>query len=348
MFLLHLLTIASTGPVAVSQNVVLLIADGLRYEEVFSGADQALVTAPQLDGCRPYLQGDAHQRRESLMPFFWHNVVKKGQVFGDPALGSISQVTNGHNCSYPGYSETLCGYADPTIKCNKPVANTNQTVFECLNGEPGLSGRVAAFGAWEVISSVFNKGRCNFTDDAGYEPVTSGKMTPALEELNHEKTTQPHEWKEEAPDKLAFRTTLEYVKANHPRVLFLSLGETDRWAHHMRYDNYLQAAHEFDADVSVLWQTMQSMPQYKNKTTFILSCDHGRGAGQDWTTHGKKYDNSKYTWMGFMGPGTRPLGEVPNVHVTNGQIATTAAAVLGYNYRLSQPKAAPYIASVVR
>jgi hypothetical protein len=282
------------------------------------------------------------------MPFFWHSIVKKGQVFGDQSLGSFSQVTNKHNCSYPGYSETMCGYADPAIKCNAPVANANESVFEWLNREPAFSGRVAAFGAWEVISAVFNKQRCNFTDDAAYEPVTTGKLTPALEELNQEKANQPREWKEEAPDRVAFQTTLEYVKANHPRVLFLSLGETDHWGHKGAYDRYLEAAHQYDADVAELWRTMQSIPQYKNKTTFILSCDHGRGAGKDWTTHGKDYDNSKYTWIGVMGPGTHPLGEIRNSHVTNGQIASTAAAVLGYNYAMSQPKAAPYIASVVR
>jgi hypothetical protein len=348
MFLLHLATVACIPHPTLSENVVILIADGLRYEEVFGGADESLANSDQRDAIREYINGSATDRRAALMPFFWHTFATKGQIFGDHTLNSVSEVTNTRNCSYPGYSETMCGYVDPGISCNKPIANPNKTVFEHLNQEPGLAGRVAAFGAWEVISAVFNKNRCHFTDDAAYEPVEDCKLTPEQKELNVEKTTLKHEWAEEATDDVTFRTTLEYVKANHPRVLFVSLGETDRWAHHLRYDNYLNAAHRFDGYVSELWNTMQSIAQYKGKTTFILSCDHGRGAGHDWNTHGSKYSNSKYTWMAFMGPGTRALGEVKNSHVTNGQIAATTAALLGFNYALAQPKAAPIISSVLR
>ncbi|MGI8992391.1 MAG: hypothetical protein ACR2I2_22775, partial [Bryobacteraceae bacterium] len=41
-------------------------------------------------------------------------------------------VTNGLNFSYPGYSETLCGFADPRIKSNDKVPNPNVTVLEWL------------------------------------------------------------------------------------------------------------------------------------------------------------------------------------------------------------------------
>jgi len=43
-------------------------------------------------------------------------------------------------------------------------------------------------------------------------------------------------------DALTFHTALEYWKARKPSVLFLSLGETDEWAHAGKYEEYVRAA----------------------------------------------------------------------------------------------------------
>ncbi len=74
---------------------------------------------------------------------------------------------------------------------------------------------------------------------------------------------------------------LDYVRAEHPRALFVGYGETDDWAHAGRYDLVLKSAHQFDAFVKQLWDTMQAMPEYHDQTTFIVTTDHGRGGGPD-------------------------------------------------------------------
>ena len=80
---------------------------------------------------------------------------------------------------------------------------------------------------------------------------------------------------------------LDYVKAAHPRVLFVGYGETDNWAHQGRYDLVLDSAHRMDHFVQQLWDTMQAMPQYHGTTTFIITTDHGRGSGPtEWKEHG--------------------------------------------------------------
>ena len=84
------------------------------------------------------------------------------------------------------------------------------------------------------------------------------------------------------------------MKESKPRVVYISLGETDEWAHGHDYVNYLAAAHRVDEYLRVLWKTVQSMPEYKDKTTLISSPDHGRGDGPKWTDHGTEVPNSKY------------------------------------------------------
>lgn len=348
MLLLHLATLTCSVPRAVAENVVIVIADGLRREEVFGGAEGDLLASTDRTTQSTFGSDDPAERRQRLMPFLWNTVVAHGQVLGDQAIGSTCEVTNRLNFSYPGYSETLCGFVDKRACRNDPIPNPNVTVLEWLNQRPAIHGRVASFGAWRTISSVINKHRCQFVDVAGYEPVTGCKITPALKTLNREKALSPRVWPDEVSDSVAFRSALEYTKANQPRVLFISLGETDKWAHEARYDLYLNAAHRFDAYVSELWTTLQAMPQYEGKTTLILTCDHGRGTGRDWTSHGSKLPNSRYTWMAFLGPETSALGDVPRQNATNGQIASTAAAALGYDYSWAQPRSAPPILSALR
>jgi bisphosphoglycerate-independent phosphoglycerate mutase (AlkP superfamily) len=123
--------------------------------------------------------------------------------------------------------------------------------------------------------------------------------------------------------------------------MFIGYGDTDSWAHTGRYDLVLETAHSFDSYVAALWQRMQSMPQYKDQTTFIISADHGRGHGLvDWKDHGVEQKGSENIWMAVIGPDTPALGERHNVPtVTQSQIAATIAALLGENYGAAVPKA---------
>jgi hypothetical protein len=58
-----------------------------------------------------------------------------------------------------------------------------------------------------------------------------------------------------------------YLKEYRPKVLYVAFDETDDFAHSGMYDQYLKSAHAEDAMIADLWNTLQSMPEYKNKTT---------------------------------------------------------------------------------
>jgi Type I phosphodiesterase / nucleotide pyrophosphatase len=321
-----------------TQNVIFVMTDGLRWQDVFRGADPALLSeaggVSNVDDLkRLYWRGSPEARREALMPFLWQSIAGGGQIYGNRDLGADAYVTNGLNFSYPGYNETLSGFPDPRIRSNDNVPNPNVTVLEWLHRKPAYRGKVAAFGAWEVISSIVNGERGGFVANAGYAPFTAQPVTPALELLNRLKS-DTRIWDDEPFDSFAFHTALEYLKLHKPRVLYLSLGETDDWAHEGKYDLYLRAAHRVDQYLKELWETVQSMEEYRGKTTLIFSADHGRGeAPVEWKSHGEKIPGSKYIWMGFLGPDTRALGERAHIApVTQSQIAATLAALLGEDY----------------
>jgi 2,3-bisphosphoglycerate-independent phosphoglycerate mutase len=142
---------------------------------------------------------------------------------------------------------------------------------------------------------------------------------------------------------------MDMFATQQPRVLFVGYGETDNWAHAGRYDLVLHSAHQFDRFVEELWNKLQSMPQYRDQTTFIITCDHGRGSGPvEWKEHGVEEKGSENVWIAVMGPDTAPLGERQQVaEVHEAQIAATLAAFLGKNYPKAEPAAAAPILEVL-
>lgn len=339
-----------------TENVILVMTDGLRWQEVFRGADSNLINkkygkVADVERMRKdYWRQGNEERRAALMPFLWEVVARQGQIYGDRDKHSDVFVTNGLNFSYPGYSETLCGFVDPRVRSNDKIPNPNATVLEWLHSKAEYHNRVAAFAAWDVFPFIFNADRAGFPINAGYDAFSALPGNPRMDILNQLKSDGPRVWAEEPFDAIVFYTAMEYLKEEKPRVLFVSFGETDDWAHAGDYAQYLNAARRVDGYIRTLWDTVQNMPEYAGKTTLIFSPDHGRGSGRrDWKDHGEKLTDSKYIWMAFLGPDTPPLGERMNVTpVSQKQMAATLAALLGEEYFKAVSKVGQPIPDVIR
>ena len=321
-----------------TRNVVLLVSDGLRWQEIFTGADPTLLNAKnggiwdkEADLRRAYWRDDVNERRKALFPFIWTSIAAHGQIFGNQLKGSVARVTNTFWFSYPGYNEMLSGHADARVNSNEFGPNPNITVFEWLNHFEEFRGRVAVYGTWQIFDDIFNKARSGLVMQTGWTPPVAAGDTAraALLRRLYETTTRFDE--EDVDDALLQVPLIDYVKSAKPRVLFVGYGETDNWAHQGRYDLVLDSAHRVDGFVKELWDTMQAMPEYRGSTTFIITCDHGRGSGlTEWKEHGVEEKGSENVWIAVMGPDTSPLGErTHSPSLTQAQIAATVAALLG-------------------
>jgi hypothetical protein len=341
-----------------TQAVVLVVADGLRWQEVFQGADPLLLDAEH-GGIwgkpetlkRAYWRDDVRERRQTLLPFLWGVVAAQGQVFGNPNLGSVARVTNGLAFSYPGYNEMLSGHADPRIDSNDFGSNPNVTVFEWLNSLPAFHGKVAAFATWGVFADIFNVARSHLDVHCGWElPYPGRALSPREELLNELYRHSTHLEDDDTYNSFLQIPLLEYVRTRKPRALFVGYGETDNWAHSGRYDLVLESAHQFDHFVAELWNSMQQIPAYRGRTTFLITTDHGRGNDPaEWKEHGKKIRGSENIWLAVVGPDTAALGERSQVApVTQSQIAATVAALLGEDYRRDVPAAGLPIEDVLK
>jgi|HubBroStandDraft_6_1064221.scaffolds.fasta_scaffold125603_2 hypothetical protein len=339
-----------------TKTVVLIVSDGLRWQEVFTGADPLLLDSKNggswmedADLKRKFWRDDVEERRRILFPFIWGTVAQHGQIFGNQTKGSIAHVTNGLAFSYPGYNEMSVGYPDPKIDRNEFGPNPNVTVFEWLNKLPEFSGHVAVFGTWAVYDDIFNKARSHLVMQTGWStpPPTGDASKDALLAKLYNTTTRFDE--EDVFNSFIQIPLLDYVRTGAPRVLFVGYGETDNWGHQGRYDLVLDSAQRMDGFVAELWNTMQAMPQYRDTTTFIITADHGRGSGpEEWKEHGVEEKGSENVWIAVIGPDTAPLGERAHIApVTQAQIAATIAALLGKDYHRAVPATAPAIADVL-
>ena len=333
-----------TAAQAAARNVILITIDGLRWQEFFGGADREYFKRDRNgSGGEPerrFWRETTAERRVALMPFVWKTIAAEGQVFGDPESASASRVTNGLWFSYPGYSEMFVGAADPAIDSNNKVPNPNVTVLEWLNGRPGFGGRVAAFGSWDVLPSILNAERSRIPVGSSFTVVPAPK-NDREREINQLAADLPPLWSYGPFDAPVLYAAIESLRTSKPRVLYVMLGETDEWAHEGKYDLYAESAWRADGFIKRIWDTLQSLPEYKGQTTLLLTTDHGRGATTaDWMNHGRDVPAAESTWMAALGPAVAPLGVRRSLTVTTSQLAATIAAAVGEDFRAASPAAA--------
>ncbi len=338
-----------------SRNVVYITWDGFRWQELFGGAQETLIAkdagVADVEGLkRKYWRESETERREVLLPFVWKTMATKGQIFGDPAKNAAAKLENTHKFSYPGYSEMFCGFADDKgIDSNKKFSNPHANVLEFLNRRPSFEKRVAAVATWDVFPSILNQERSGVYVHAGPVSIPGDSLTDREKLLNEMIADTVVLWPDNQIDVITMQVAREYLLKHKPRVFFIGLGETDEWAHARRYDRYLHSANRADAFTAKLWELLQSLPNYKDQTSIVLACDHGRGNTiRDWTDHGAKIEGAEFVWTAVLGPDTPALGVRSDVNATLSQVAATLSTLVGEDFRAASPMSAPALPLIVR
>ncbi len=328
------------------QNIFIITTDGFRWQEVFTGADSDLISNTRYVEDTSllkqlYWDETPELRRQKLMPFLWNIVAQQGQLYGNRLYENKLDVTNIYKISYPGYNEMFTGYPDPVFIPNVPVYNRNTNIFEYLNSKKEYAGKVAAFSSWNIFAAILNKNRTHLPINSGYENL------PDDSSLNNEMINVSQEMVEEKKntryDLLTYLSAREYIEHNKPKVVLIGFGETDEFAHGRRYDLYLQQAANVDKMIAELWYYVQTSPFYRNKTTFIITTDHGRGKKPaTWYKHGILTKGSGETWFAVIGPGISPKGEIKSDQQNyQKQIASTIASFMGEKFESPVNKAEP-------
>ena len=80
--------------------------------------------------------------------------------------------------------------------------------------------------------------------NSGFEPYQNDDAVIQSFSLLQKETTTP--WNSVSHDAYTFAFCQHYIDQQSPRILYLALGETDDWAHDVRYDRVLESFHGSD------------------------------------------------------------------------------------------------------
>lgn len=322
----------SLGIAATASNVVFVTMDGLRWQEMFRGADEKLLkderfTSQDFKTFPAYQQVGTVKSRSELMPFLWGTIAKRGSVIGDRDNGSPMNVTNPWWFSYPGYNEMLTGVADPAVDSNDKRWNNNVTVLEWLNRQRGFEKQVRAYSSWEVFSYIVNTQRSGVVVNDAFVSVTD-QPTEREQWINRLQSQLPKPWPWVRNDAITHNYALEALRSRKTRVLYIGYGEADDFGHEGKYAHYLEATRRFDGFLQELWDTLQADPFYRDRTVLLITTDHGRGEEPlaNWVDHSSKRatdrnetQKAKYpdgivgsdqVWFAAIGPGIAARGSL--------------------------------------
>jgi hypothetical protein len=136
-------------------------------------------------------------------------------------------------------------------------------------------------------------------------------------------------------DALLARCACECMKRFSPHVMSVDFGEID-CAHYGSWSRYVEAIRRTDELTWQVWQSAQSLPDYRDKTLLLVLPDHGRelerpgGSGflhhSDFYTREGEDEGCRRVWMLAMGPGVQQGAK------SDRAVPITAAAATGLQY----------------
>lgn len=338
------------------QKFIIITTDGLRWHEVFKGFDSLIGIEKKfnqgdsLELFHTYWSSDVNERRKKLMPFFWTTLQSDGQLHGNRLYGNNADNANSYWFSYPGYSELLTAQADTAINANDYPPNPYENILEHFNKKTNYKNKVAAFGSWNAFDRILNEKRSGFPVINAFDNNASAFNNPQMQLIHQMIKTgfRPFGYSE-ILDVFTHHQAFTYLKNKKPKAFYISYGDTDEWAHHGDYKFYIEAIHQFDAWVKEIWEYVQSDPFYKNKTTLLITTDHGRGnvKKEEWTSHGQSVADAHETWFAFIGPNVKAVGEVKSAaQVYQQQLVPTLVNLMGASFKPSHVIAKPAVSVV--
>jgi len=133
------------------------------------------------------------------------------------------------------------------------------------------------------------------------------------------------------------------MESDHPRLVVLYLGDTDGAGHSGDWELYLQTIRNADEIVGTLWNKIQSDPIYQNKTTLIVTNDHGRhdDLHGGFKEHGDNCGECQHIMFFTIGPDFKKDFQVDTKQTpkrTLIDITPTIGKLLGFNPEYSKGK----------
>lgn len=282
---------------APDERVVLVVLDGTRWQEVFEGVGTEMAQR----------YGVKERSASDLVPTLHRWTTLDGAAIGAPERGAVMRASGPSFVSLPGYTELLTGRLSPCTSnaCGPAAAPT--LLDEVADAWPDGAAAVAS---WDALDGAVAMGRDRVISSAGR------RRTRRLARLAHHEESAvalltgaaADSWPGHdgyRPDADTARLALAVAAKERPRLLFVSLGDTDEHAHHDDYGRYLDALQSADAFLGRLERELEQSGALPH-TTILVTADHGRA--DSFRDHGAEHPESSRVWLVARGGKVRARG----------------------------------------
>jgi hypothetical protein len=278
--------------------VVLVVLDGVRWQEVFVGSDPQLSGAPAVPA-------------EALMPRMHALVAERGAAIGAPGRGAAMSASGPNFVSMPGYTEIFTGRRSHACADNDCAPARVPTLMDQASAAAGKPGDVAVFSSWDRIEKAASAAPERIVVSAGRVRTTHVELLRdddlTRDWLARGAQADPFPgYGDFRPDRFTGALAARYLEAKRPTLTFVGLGEPDEYCHRGEYAGYLASLREADAVIGSLADALDRMGARGRRTTILVTADHGRG--RDYRHHGREFPESGRVWLAAIGGGVEARG----------------------------------------
>ena len=182
------------------------------------------------------------QSKASAILYHTDHFAKLVLLFGNRFKENKVDVANPHWFSYPGYNEIFTGYPDTAINSNNYPPNPHRKCIGFFTiQQTGYQNKVIAFGAWDAYNRILNEAASGFPVINGFENLLSYPKMIHKQKSNGGNASKDSykPFKEvECLDVFTHHQAKYYLEKKRPKVMYISYGETDEWAHEGNYSAY--------------------------------------------------------------------------------------------------------------
>jgi hypothetical protein len=262
--------------------------------------DRAVIVVV-LDGARwQDVVGDGH-----AMPRLTALAREHGAVVGAPKSGTTLRASGPNFVSMPGYAEIFGGAPARECTGNDECASaTHETIADAVRADSGSPYDAAVFASWPDLVRVSSTNPDALVVSAGRSLTHHEALMrndPEMSELL-DRGERADAWpgeKDFRPDRFTAPIAERYLALFHPRFLFVSLGESDEYAHQGNRLGYLDALHYADGVIAELYAATHGPNAHGRATTLLVTADHGRS--NDFRDHGERWPESSRSWLVALG-----------------------------------------------
>ena len=194
-------------------------------------------------------------------PYMWNYLRPNGTV-------DMSFYNKGETKTLSGHASTMTG-SWQSLPNDGSMRPSQVTLFELYRKQTGAD----SLDVWSVTGKEKLEA-VSYSENVDYGATYRASFDCPAPEYN---------------DTATWQKVQSVMDDHHPSLMMINLAEVDIDGHSGDWNEYVRAIQGADKIVYDLWNKIQSDPIYKDKTTMIVTNDHGRhlnGTETGWKDHG--------------------------------------------------------------